>query len=109
MAGSCRFKIKIEGTAGHAANPGRKQTEPLLVASAIVTCRQPVISRRFEPGKAGVLAFCVVHGLGSTAANVGPGKIEVRASICAFNDEDLEYISDELSRMSTHTGEAHKF
>ncbi|PXF44457.1 IAA-amino acid hydrolase ILR1-like 1 [Gracilariopsis chorda] len=107
MAGSGGFTIAIDGTGGHAANPGREQSEPLLAASAIVTCGQTIIARRFEPNNAGVLAFCVVDTLGATAGNVCPGKVEVRGSIRAFNDKDWDYIADELGRISKHIGEAY--
>ena len=54
-----------------------------------------------------MLAFCVVDGLRSTATNLYTSKIEVRESICAFNDEDLDYISNELFRISAHIGEGY--
>lgn len=107
MASSGRFSIEIEGSGGHAANPGREQTEPLLAASAIVTCGQTIISRRFEPSKVGVLAFCVVDGQGSTAGNVCPKKVEIRGSIRAFTDEDWNYISEEIERISQKIGQAY--
>lgn len=107
LAGSGGFTITIEGTGGHAADPGRHMTEPLLAASAIVTCGQTIISRRFEPSRVAILAFCVIDGLGSTAGNVCPGTVEVKGRIHAFSDEDWYYLTDELERISTHIGKAY--
>lgn len=105
LASSDRFTIEVHGKGGHAAMP-QHVIDPMLIASAIISGAQSIVSRNTSPLDAAVLSFTDLHA-GSGTFNVIPDKATMMGCIRSFNDSVREHAIQRLKQLVESTAQAY--
>ena len=84
MAGAYFFDIHIQGRGSHAAMP-QASRDPLVIASALVTQLQTIVSRNVAPLDTCVLSVTQLHA--GSAYNIVPDTSTLAGTIRYFKDE----------------------
>jgi hippurate hydrolase len=84
MASTAEFTITIRGKGGHAAMPHRT-TDPIVIASQIVTALQTVVSRGADPVEALVVSVTKFHA--GDAYNIIPETAEIAGTVRTLKPE----------------------
>jgi amidohydrolase len=82
MAAADAFTITVQGKGGHGAMPSQT-VDPVVVASAMVTALQTLVSRNVDPTKTLVLSVTKIHG--GDAFNVIPDSVEMGGTVRYFD------------------------
>lgn len=93
MAGADFFDIKITGRGTHGAMPhlGR---DPVMVAVALASALQTIVSRNADPREAAVLSITQIHA--GTAYNVIPEEAHLAGTIRTFSPEIAQLVRDRM-------------
>lgn len=84
MAGASFFDITIQGKGSHAAMP-QQSRDPLVIASALVSSLQTILSRNVAPLDTCVLSVTQLHS--GSAYNIVPDTATLAGTIRYFKDE----------------------
>lgn len=84
MAGATFFDITIQGKGSHAAAP-QQSRDPLVIASALVSSVQTILSRNIAPLDTCVLSVTQLHA--GSAYNIVPDTATLAGTIRYFKDE----------------------
>ncbi|MDR1424067.1 MAG: amidohydrolase [Azoarcus sp.] len=103
MAGTDRFRIRIEGVGGHAAMP-HLGADPVLAGAALVQAVQSVVARALDPLEAAVVSITCFHA-GDTF-NVLPGTAELAGTLRAFSPAVREKALTRLRELCAGIGAA---
>ncbi len=96
MAGAYFFDIHIQGRGSHAAMP-QASRDPLVIASALVTQLQTIVSRNVPPLDACVLSVTQLHA--GSAYNVVPDTATLAGTIRYFKDEVYELVAERMKNL----------
>jgi amidohydrolase len=83
MAAADGFRVKVQGTGGHAASPHRT-VDAVLVAATIVTTLQSLVSREVDPLMPAVVTTATLHA-GGTASNIIADSATLSGSVRTFD------------------------
>jgi amidohydrolase len=103
-ASSDEFSIEIVGRGAHAARP-HEGADPIVGAATLVTTLQSIVSRRLDPGAAGVITVGRIHA--GTASNIIPDRAVLAGTIRAVTPATRALLLEELRRVSAGVAEAH--
>ena len=98
------FSITLRGQGAHGARP-HESRDPVVGAAALVTALQTLVSRRLDPGAAGVVTVGTIHG--GTAPNVIPEDVTLGGTIRATTPEVRALLHRELRRVAEGVAAAH--
>ncbi|MCG1009581.1 amidohydrolase [Salinicoccus sp. ID82-1] len=96
------FKIKIQGTGGHAAHP-QNAVDPIVIAAELITNLQTVVSRQVSPLDNAVVTVGKVSS--GDAFNVIPDTAEIIGTVRTFDFKVKEKIRDIFHKEATLTAE----
>src|SRR5690606_18872371 len=82
MASTDNVTIVIHGNGGHGAMPNRA-IDPVVVGASLVLALQTIVSRNVPPSETAIIT--VGAFLAGDAANVIPGRAELRLSVRALD------------------------
>ncbi len=97
MSGANGYRVTIQGTGGHGAEP-HTTVDPLLIAATIITNLQSLVSREIDPQKPVVLTQGTFHA-GTTAANIIPDTATFSGTCRFFDMEVGEYVARRLPEL----------
>lgn len=104
MASVDQFVIMVKGKGGHAAIPN-STIDPIVVASAIVTALQSIVSRQVSPLDSAVVSVCK-FAAGSNW-NVIPEQAELEGTVRTFDAETRARMPDLIRRLIEGVAAAH--
>ena len=104
MAASDRFKLVIKGRGGHAAMPD-KTTDPIVIASQIITALQAIVSRGVDPVDSAVISVTNLNA-GTGADNVIPDDAIMLGSVRSFKPETRAYLEKKIEDVSRAIAES---
>lgn len=104
LASSDRFKLRIQGRGGHAANP-EHCIDPIVIGSQIVANLQSVVSRNTDPHEALILSVTKFEG--GSAFNVIPDCVELWGSVRCFCESVREQVPTLVGRIAHGVAAAH--
>lgn len=96
MAGTDMFKIKINGKGGHGGMP-HQCIDAVVVASAIVTNLQILVSREVDPMETAVVTIGKV--VAGTKGNIIAGEAELYGTLRYFNKELRPVLRNGIKRI----------
>ncbi len=99
-----KFVIKIHGKGGHGACPNCTK-DPIIVAGAIITSAQSIISREVDPFEPVVLSITYVKA--GTAYNIIPNSAELMGTVRTITNERRDYMEKRFPQMIQNLAEAH--
>jgi len=102
LAGTDDFEIDVHGTGGHAAFP-HQGTDPILIASHIVTALQSIVSRNTDPLASAVVTVAQFHA--GSADNVIPPVAKLRGTVRTLNENVRAHTLKHLMRLTTQIAE----
>jgi amidohydrolase len=105
MASADRFTIEIEGSSGHGAQP-EQTIDATLVAAAMVTAFQPLVSREVSPLDS--LVVTVGKLVSGTRFNVISGAATLEGTVRYFTPELTGKIDGMMQRIVSHTAEMYR-
>ncbi|MBF4692198.1 M20 metallopeptidase family protein [Fusibacter ferrireducens] len=105
MAAACVFDILIHGKGGHGARPDLA-IDPIQCLANVLIGINAITTRELDPNEAVVLHIGRVHA-GETG-NVFPETAEIKGGFRCFKKELISAFKEALSRIVTHTAEAHR-
>ena len=110
MASPDKFRLRIIGDGGHAAQP-EKSIDPIPIASNIIDQFQNIISRRTDPLESAVISVCHIEG-GDTH-NVIPNEVfiegTVRSLVPEVRDKLPEYMEKAIEKVTSIYGADYDF
>jgi amidohydrolase len=104
MAAADFFALTVTGRGGHAGLP-HAATDAVVVASALVTNLQHVVSRELDPLQPAVITVGSLHA--GDAPNVIPGRAELRGTTRSFDPEVRERLPELIERTAAGVCAAH--
>ncbi len=84
-----RFKITLEGTAGHAAKPDLTR-DPIVAMGHLIVALQTVVARNVDPMDSAVVSIGQVHG--GSASNQIPTSVFIEGTFRTFVPEVRERV-----------------
>ncbi len=96
MASNDRFRIKVRGTAAHAATPERA-VDSIMVAAHIVLTLQSMITREISALDSVVVSFGVSRA--GQAYNVIPGEAELEGTVRTLNPAVRAHLSRRMQEI----------
>ncbi len=103
-AQSDRFSIRIRGRGGHGARP-HEATDAVVVAGALITAVQTLVSREIDPVHPSVVTIGRVEA--GTAHNVIADRAVLEGSIRTTRPDVRAHIHDGVRRMARALGDLH--
>jgi amidohydrolase len=94
MAGADRFTIEVNGVGGHGAMP-HDTKDAVVIASALVTECQTIVSRRIDPLDTAVLSIGKFEA--GDAFNIIAGKATLEGTVRTFSPEVQTQIIQEMT------------
>lgn len=104
MAAPDIFRITIQGSGGHAAQPHRT-VDPVVVAAQVIINLQHVVARNVDPLEPAVLS--VTRIAAGTTHNVIPGSVELEGTIRTFDPALRTSIPELMERIVAGVTAAH--
>lgn len=98
------FAVTLRGRGAHGARPHLAH-DPVVGAAGLILALQTIVSRRLDPGAAGVVTVGSLHG--GSAANVIPETVELSGTIRATTQETRSLLCDEVTRMTHAVAATH--
>ena len=96
MAAEHNLLIRLYGKGGHGALPQRA-IDPVVMAAAIVTRLQTIVSREIAPGEMAVLTVGALHG--GTRYNIIPDQAELQVTLRAQKDDVMQQLVEGVHRI----------
>lgn len=96
MASESSFKIVIEGTGGHAAQP-HKGTDAMVVGAQVILALQTIVSRTLSPIDDPAVVSVTEFTTNGTV-NVIPSQVTIQGDCRCFSDEALNHIRSTMER-----------
>ena len=96
MSSSVSMRVLVHGSGSHGSMP-HLGIDPVVLASAIVTRLQTLVSREIAPGDFGVVTVGALHA--GTSANIIPDRAELALNFRAYSDEILDHLVEGVQRM----------
>jgi len=93
MARPDEFEIEVIGKGGHAASP-HEATDPIVLASQVVTAFQAIVSRNIDPAEPAVITVGKISG--GTTYNVIPEKVNLLGTVRTFSQTTAYKIRDRM-------------
>lgn len=103
LAGTDDFEITVEGIGGHAAFP-HQCTDPIVIASHIVTALQTIVSRNTNPLDSAVITVAQFHA--GSADNVIPTTATLRGTVRTLNEDVRAHTLERLVHLTTQIAES---
>ncbi|PKR78209.1 amidohydrolase [Halalkalibacillus sediminis] len=103
MAATDTFEIEVSGSGGHAAHP-HIATDPIPVASQLVSSLQNIVSRQISPLNSAVLTLGQIHG--GNADNIIANKVTLSGSIRTLDYETRDKMQESIELMADHVAKA---
>ncbi|MDK4448590.1 M20 metallopeptidase family protein [Enterococcus casseliflavus] len=97
MARNGEINLTINGTSAHGAQPHQGH-DAILAGAAIIQGLHSIISRNISPLSAGVITFGKIHG--GDAENIIPGKVVLKGTMRAFEDEVYETMTRRITTVA---------
>ena len=104
MAAVDEFDIVVKGKGGHAAMPNLT-TDPVVIASQIVTSIQTIISRSTNPVEKALISVTKIHG--GNAHNVIEDEVVLGGTVRSFKKEISNNIEQKIIDISKGIAKAH--
>lgn len=98
------FSIDVFGKGAHGARP-HEGVDPIVAASAIVSALQTIVSRRIDPGAAGIVTIGSIHG--GSAPNVIPELVQLTGTLRAMVPEVRATLHREVENVVMSVAAAH--
>ena len=105
MASADFFRITIQGTGCHGADPA-SGVDPVLIAAHVLTALQSIVSRETNPWDPAVLTVAKVHA--GEASNVIPEIAIMEGTFRALSHPVRDRIFEAIPRIAENTARAHK-
>jgi hippurate hydrolase len=99
------FRVEFVGRGGHGARP-HLTDDSVVAAAEFVLALQTIVSRRLDPGVAGVVTVGSVHG--GAAANVIPDRVELLGTIRATTVPSRQLLVTEVGRIAAAVATTHR-
>jgi hippurate hydrolase len=97
MAAADKFKIRIKGKGGHAAQPERTP-DAILAAANLALQLNTIIARRISPSASAVLSVTQIGG--GQAHNVLPASVDLVGTVRSFDPAVQDMIEATISQMA---------
>lgn len=105
LASGDGFYITVKGQGGHGAMPWLSK-DPIVVAAAIVTALQTIVSREVNlPSGAAVVTVGQISG--GNRINIIPEQAMLSGTIRTFTDDTRKLATEAVERVAKRTAEAH--
>ncbi len=104
MAAVDEFDIIVKGKGGHAAIP-QLSIDPIIIASAIISTIQTIISRSKNPVDKALISITKIQG--GTAYNVIDDIVKFGGTIRSFNSDTRSFIAKRIEEISKGIAKAH--
>ncbi|WP_209121294.1 M20 family metallopeptidase [Alkalihalobacillus sp. BA299] len=91
MGASDRFKVEIEGAGGHASMP-HQTVDAIIIANAVITNLQTIVSRNVNPIDSTVLTIGRIEG--GCRYNVIADKVTFEGTIRTYKTETKQMVKD---------------
>ncbi len=104
MAGAAFFDIEITGVGSHAAMP-QNSKDTVVIAAALISQLQTIISRNLPPLDTCVLSATQIHA--GSAYNIVPETAKISGTIRYFKDEVLELTKRRMGEICRGLAEAY--
>jgi len=89
--------ILVRGVGGHGAYP-QQTKDPIVLASAIVTRLQTIVSREIDAQDAAVVTVGSFHS--GAKHNIIPDKAELQLTVRSYSDETRKHLLDAIARIA---------
>jgi amidohydrolase len=104
MAGSQQWRAVVTGKQTHGSRPWQG-TDPIVIASQIVTALQTVVSRQVDiTQNPAVVSVGVIKG--GVRNNIIPDTVELIGTVRTFDSQQKQQIHDAMKRIIENTAEA---
>ncbi|UCZ52741.1 M20 family metallopeptidase [Bacillus shivajii] len=103
MGASDRFKIVIEGAGGHASMP-HQTVDAIIVANAVMTNLQTIVSRNVDPVDSAVLTIGKIEG--GSRYNVIADKVVIEGTIRTYKPKTKEMVKNRFHQIVNGVTEA---
>ncbi|KAK9666626.1 hypothetical protein RND81_14G199000 [Saponaria officinalis] len=100
-----RFKVRIDGVGGHAANP-HTTIDPVVAASSIILVLQNIVSREADPLSSHILSVTYVRG--GTSFNIIPTSVEFGGTLRSLTTEGLHWLRKRLTEVAQNGAALHR-
>jgi len=97
MAGADFFDFVVRGSGSHGAMP-QASKDPVVIASALVTQLQTIVSRNVAPTEPLVLSVTQIHG--GAAYNVIPGEVTVSGTMRYFDTDVANMVRQRMKDLA---------
>ena len=98
------FFIELLGSGGHGARP-HEVKDPIVGAAAIITALQTIVSRKVNPGDAGVVTVGTINA--GSAPNVIPASVTLSGTLRATDPQTRDMLHREVKFISEQTATAY--
>ena len=105
MAATDSFRLLVQGKGGHAAYP-HDVIDPVVVAAAVVTALQTLVSRETEPTDQAVVSVTSFHA--GTAYNIIPEAVELKGTLRTFDPETRERLRGRVIELAGGVAAAYR-
>ncbi|MCH4887491.1 amidohydrolase [Acidaminobacter sp. JC074] len=95
-------KVEVVGESGHAAYPD-KSIDAIVMASAIVTNLQTIVSRNVSPLNSTVLTFGKIYG--GEKSNIITDRVMLEGTLRALDTESREFAKNRIKTMAESVAE----
>lgn len=96
LSSSVSMRVRVHGAGSHGSMP-HLGVDPVVLAAAIVTRIQTLVSREIAPGDFGVVTVGALHA--GTSANIIPDQAELALNFRAYSEEILDHLVEGVQRM----------
>ena len=103
MASADFFDIVIRGRGAHAAYP-HKGIDPIVIASAVLTELQTIVSRQLDPLQPAVVTIGQVQG--GSASNVIPEEVRLGGTCRAYDRRARRMLLSQIRKISVNVARA---
>ena len=99
------FEIELVGKGAHGARP-QEGNDPVVGMAALISTLQTIVSRRLDPGKAGVVTVGTVRA--GSAPNIIPETAMLMGTIRSFDPETRNLLHSEVKNIANSIAETFK-
>lgn len=105
LSAADQFRIDVEGLGGHASQP-HTAVDAVVVAAAIVTALQTIVSRETNPQEAGVVTIGKMEA--GTLFNAIAANATLEGTVRTYRDDVRQHIEDAVGRIAKGTAAAYR-
>ncbi|WP_422116177.1 amidohydrolase [Brachybacterium sp. UNK5269] len=96
LSSAVSMRVVLHGSGSHGSMP-HLGIDPVVLAAAIVTRIQTLVSREIAPGDFGVVTVGSLHA--GSSANVIPDRAEMQLNFRAYDEQILDHLVEGVRRM----------